>query len=289
MSRYEPILVTEAKATAQTKPDTSLSDEVITLCTELQREMRGLKFANKSSHQVWCYFDNHPLTVGYITYGRLQDSTSDEMYGVVSHTITNEKYSDYRKEFNTKMTKSLDTAVKLCKKFLRPHTLLDLNNFCKPEMTYGLQKLASSARDTATHALRAIGDDTLWAELKRLYQTNHEFHDPTLRDKLTQLYEADARAAEVRDKYKSGNGVRMLFVNIAQTASGQRFECAEIKEPPNSWERNFHEASTRVYYDQELPEDTAGALAVLSMLGEKEFVEGVGFKFSDTMYYVEIH
>ena len=286
MAEYEPIPIADAKKRHSNTPDHALSDELVTLCNELQRAMRGVKFANKSRTKVWCYYPNHPLTIGYVTYGRLQDSTSDLFYGVVSHTIDNGKYAEYRIERSTKMTSKLDTAVKLAKKFMRPHTLLELNKYAKSDMTYALNTLTGDTRDTATHALRAIGDETLWAELKRLYQTDHEFHDPTLRDKLTQMYEADARAAEVKEKYSTGNGLRMAFVNISESVSGQRFEVAEVKRPTSSWEHEFED--TQIYYGSDLPEHLTGAIAVLSMLENKQFVEGVGFKFSDTMYYVEL-
>ena len=286
MANYEPIPVSSAKKMHSNTPDSVLPDELVVLCDRLQRAMRGIKFANKSKNKIWCYLPNHPLTIGYITYGQLQDDTTNRLWGIVSHTIDNGKYSEYRVERRTKMTSKLETAVKLAKKFMRPHTLLELNKYAKSDMTYELSKLASDARDTASSAIRTIGEDTLWAELKRLYQTDHEFHDPTLRDKLTQMYEAEARASQIKEKYKTGNGLRMAFVNISESVSGQRFECAEVKRPTSSWEHEFED--THVYYGSDLPEHLTGAIAVLSMLGDKEFVEGVGFKCSDTMYYVEL-
>ena len=46
------------------------------------------------------------------------------------------------------------------------------------------------------------------------------------------------------------------------------------------------ESNTSLYELEAVPDDIKGKLALLSMVEPDHFIEGVGYKYSDAIYYV---
>lgn len=256
-------------------------EELLLLICKLKGVMPSLHTHVTSSGTAYLYMSNQPYILGRIKYGQLQDSTNDYMYGVVSPNITNEKYSDHRDLFNTKMTKNVDTALKHVKKYVRPMSLTDIARNSTNDYEHKIRSLVSSKVNAAENSKRSVMQDELMTELRTMYQTGYEFN-PTLAEKIHDWIEADAEASKYQRKFK--NDMSCRFVQVKNTPMGQHLSVAQCTDMLSY---STKVTPTDVFTATNAPEELVGKLSVLSILEDEGYVEDVGMKITDELFYVE--
>ena len=275
---FKQKLVKEVKAKYN---NVEAGEELLLLICKLKGVMPSLHTHVTSSGTAYLYMKNQPYVLGRIKYGQLQDSTMEYMYGVVSPNICNEKYGDSRELFNTKMTKNVDTALKHVKKYVRPMSITDIARVSTNDYEHSIRKIVSDKVNTAERNKRSILQDELMTELRTMYQTGYEFN-ASLAEKIHDWIEADAEAVTYQRKFKNDFSCR--FVQVKNTPMGQHLSVAQCTDMLSY---STKVTPTDVFTATDAPEELVGKLSVLAILADDTYVEDVGMKITDELFYVE--
>ena len=110
------------------------SEELWNFLNELGDAMPDIRFL--PSHKAsWDYgynrfaavMDGQPFVLGYVMYGDFSvNKDKGNKYTIRSTRINNEKYSPSRDQHNMVMPGDIKGAVKQAKKYIRPHSTLEL-------------------------------------------------------------------------------------------------------------------------------------------------------------------
>ena len=283
----------ERTVTAITKDADGLlnaSTELQTFMNRLQGVFRGVKFAKMMTNKVWVYYPDEPYPMGYIGYGDFRTEVcGDDQYMVASRKITNEKYGDYQDQFRMKMSSNMDTAIRNAKRFLR--------NFSPYEMAGANAKLLRSKANDVPEMLGSkfrksmrglfdheAGNRTgsfngrMLTELRHLVDSDHGFVDGEFGHQLKQMF-------EMGDAWKESfqKTVNVYFVRVFEKFGKQTFQVTELDDVRDYNPRVSDQFLT---YTDDLPEDIMGKLAVLSMTEDGNYVDDVGMRVDEGMFYV---
>ena len=283
----------ERTVTAITKDADGLlnaSTELQTFMNRLQGVFRGVKFAKMMTNKVWVYYPDEPYPMGYIGYGDFRTEVcGDDQYMVASRKITNEKYGDYQDQFRMKMSSNMDTAIRNAKRFLR--------NFSPYEMAGANAKLLRSKANDVPEMLGSkfrksmrglfdheAGNRTgsfngrMLTELRHLVDSDHGFVDGEFGHQLKQMF-------EMGDAWKESfqKTVNVYFVRVFEKFGKQTFQVTELDDVRDYNPRVSDQFLT---YTDDLPEDIMGKLAVLSMTEDGNYVDDVGMRVDQGMFYV---
>ena len=227
---------------------------------------------------------------------------NEPTYLITSHTIENRRFCpmNSKREYRTVSTKSIDKAVAKARTYLRPNKLSDIvrctferARSARGEYTNKLER----AFDTATRELgfatfRVDGspphvleemlrvtdmglirfNDAIDTQLRMFISTRDALLD-ALRFKTF-------KACWVHKDYKGDVVVDTHVIN-ATTFS----DTGDDGKGMTPYHKNFACANVQTY-GNDVPEDVESKISVLSMLDSGEFVEEVGFKYDDNVYYL---
>ena len=263
---------------------------VMDMAHDLGKVMRGIKAAPRDHTSMWIYRPQDTYPMGYIVYADLMDGGDGaERYSVFSPNISNGKYTHGEREFMAS-TLHRAKAVKNAAKYLRPlspiHVLQQVHGafIDKKYTAMALNEREHSSRmsKVSTNLFKPGLDVPLMAELKRILQSGYEFADKEL--------EADFREALQAKEEKQIDrteqiGAQFSFVEIVQQAGQTMFR--GYGAAPTYRQMPLVTGTDFSYTQEELPEHLRGAIAVLSMLGAGEYVNGVGYRAADNMFYVK--
>ena len=283
----------ERTVTAITKDADGLLDastELQTFMNRLQGVFRGVKFVKMRSNKVWVYYPDEPYPMGYIGYGDFRTEVcGDDQYMVASRKITNDKYGDYQDQFRMKMSGNMDTAIRNAKRFLRnfsPHEMAGANAKLlrskandQPEMLGS--KFRKSMRELFDHE---VGNRTgafngrMLTELRHLVDSDHGFVDGEFGHQLKQMFEMGDAWRESFHKT-----VNVYFVRVFEKFGKQTFQVTELDDVRDYKPRISDQFLT---YTDDLPENIMGKLAVLSMTEDGNYVDDVGMRVDEGMFYV---
>jgi len=273
---------------------------------------RGCKFGIERSappssdyacNKVFVYFPNQLYVMGAIGYSDVSvGEKSRTAFFIMSHMINNQKYHWSRKETNMVLTQDVSKAVVNAKKYLRPYTPADIAGITAETFSDAVRSTSYKYRSgerSAYVALQGAIDDAagvITQELLHLYYSGHTFQNPDARELVKQLVEAT-------DELKEAGGKRfcisLVFVHKSPIA-GVEPSVVVVGGPPEGVsvvsggdvlakafndKRRVSEATT-TYTMSELPEAIAGKVSVLNMVEDQTFVEGVGFKYNESIFYV---
>jgi hypothetical protein len=128
-------------------------------------------------------------------------------------------------------------------------------------------------------------DNALQKELKHMVETGYEFLDKTLGEQLRKSFAA-LKELEIA---RSANKDTFIFVEALKTVTGrQTFRVATDVNVSFYGDISNEELQDKisVYTQEELPEELAGKLSVLSMLDIEGYVEGVGYRAAESVFYL---
>ena len=257
----------------------------------LERHIRGIKFGVKdgSVSKVYAYMEGSPYAMGWVAYADFRDNPEQTtlMYTVCSHAIHNGKYSG-GEQMHMKMTTNFDVGIRNAKRYLRNLTTQEIALSDKDAVQRQFRKVNSSANETLENAMRNAlprhtGDTTnmesFMGELKHLVAIGYEWIDQSYGAKLVEFIKAYDEK-QTSDK----RTLDVIFVRAFNRAEQTMFETMEINNL-HEWSGGI-EGKVVTYDNTTLPVELAGKLSTLNMLGQGQYVEGVGLYHGDNMYYV---
>ena len=268
---------------------------------KLTQQMKGYKVSVSEMHNMlYVYREGDNYVMGIIGYGDFQTSgDGNDRYAVWSPNIKNMKYSHGLQQ-NMSLALKQDKAVKNAMKYIRPLTVEQTMKLSLRQCHRAAQEVVSKIRDNTgelrrelvnnffdTSTYSAPKPNPLQRELKHLVESGYEFLDKDLGDKLHKMFgglkELEAARQVVDNTFTfveaivSPTGRQMFRVHTDVDASTHYSITRSVSELPDN---------TSVYDQHNLPDELAGKLSVLSMLELEGYVEGVGYRAADNVFYV---
>ena len=268
----------------------SLSEQYIEIfATQVQREMRGIKFGVKangnSQHKKFVYMEGYPYTMGYLHYGDPRENAEQKVnhFCVSAPTIMNEKYADYNSNYAMKMSVNLNQGVKNAKRYLQPVPwgVVAHKNF--KEVRHAFNNIRNSFQDDFELSMGELGmkNKTLAPELANLIENGHVFLDKDLQDKIVDM--VAKRKLYEEDKQKRCD---LYFVYAYIKWGKETYIVIEIDDAQVISSPDWKTMQHTEYDADTLPEQLKGRVMSLNVLEQGTFVDGVGYKVGDNMFYV---
>ena len=266
------------------------SQELKNFRIRLRREMRGVYTKTRDNTSAWVCMDNEPMVLGWVGYGDYQTSKSgDPKYVVCARDIENMKYSDYTIQHNMRMATNIDTAIKHAKGHMRKYTTDDIAQVFAKDVKWAVNGIKEKARDEFREAVSGAGiklsghrdgmDNTLMTELFNMVHAGHKFTNGELDTSIRTLM------AKKKENDRFGKGATPVnFLRTYKHYDGMRVDIARIADITSYQMRPMYDHK-HTYLAQDLPDDFAGKAAVMSMCADGHFVEGVGYRVNEDMFY----
>ena len=240
--------------------------------------------------EMYAYFPDDMYTVGKVGFGDYCTTKAKDnikrtpSYMVSSMAITNTKYDGYRDQYHMIMSKNLSTATTNAKKYLRRYTPVDLVRTVARKVTDDLGMNSYAKKRASEDARSKLSDSTTIKELKNLVTSGYKFLHSEAEEYIKEaiakydVYE-DAKNAVVAGKYVTVStqlGVQMFDVIPIDNVTNTEKILASVS--PNDSVR---------YRAEDVPEELMGRVAVLSMAQSNNYIEGVGSRLGDTIFWVQ--
>jgi hypothetical protein len=233
--------------------------------------------------------------MGYIGFGDFRAGGDGEhLYTVWSPNIINNRYG-HGSQMHMAQAKQLKKGVSNALKYLRPLSVKQVASISTKSCRHKVSEVIGEARTQFTHAAAHIthnflildprrGDENaLQQELQHLVEIGHEFLDKELGDKLHTLFN---NLKEYVLSHENNSNV-FTFVEATKTITGRQvFRVATNVDTSFTYGFDVPQENISVYSQEELPEELAGKLSVLSMIDPDNYVEGVGYRAAANVFYL---
>jgi len=262
---------------------------------EVGKKLKGIKFKERNQNTLWAYREGESYAMGYIGFGDFRAGGDGEhLYTVWSPNIINNRYG-HGPQMHMAQAKQLKKGVSNALKYLRPLSVKQVASISTKSCRHKVSEVIGEARTQFTHAAAHIthnflildprrGDENaLQQELQHLVEIGHEFLDKELGDKLHTLFN---NLKEYVLSHENNSNV-FTFVEATKTITGRQvFRVATNVDTSFTYGFDVPQENISVYSQEELPEELAGKLSVLSMIDPDNYVEGVGYRAAANVFYL---
>ena len=264
--------------------------DIFPLCS-FAEVSRGIE----DSERVYVYHKHKPLVMGWIGYGDFRNSGGGDTYVVNSRKVSNGKYNDGTRNFFTVMSADIKVAMRNVSKYLIDYGPAELALIYSRDA----HKLWGATCDSLTDDLRAAqseitpspysreGISPLEAELQILVDAGYKFINPQFGECVNKFLSArEEFTGEVR---RRSSTLAMVSVELSPVSGNTLFVVARIDDinssnpalgPAGSW------VPKGTFVEDTLDRDIMGKLATLQMCEIGHWVDGVGYRPMDTLFYV---
>lgn len=259
---------------------------------KLLQAMPGIKFWPSNTEwagsmqvvrELSVFVDEYPFDIGRIGYGDWsvkQDGKTTE-YGVYSRKIENKKYRENSQLANMVITGKLDVAVKNACKYLVPFSHKELAKTYYDHFCVAVQRESRSYRDKLNSLVEPLHNNAVLAkELEFLVKQGVQFITPEFREASTKILAALEEANTEATRKTTG-----VFVRIKDVCGEQYADILEATDIKNSYKMTAGEVTTCSI--DELPQDIAESVSVLSILSPSQYAPRVGQRVEETIFWVE--
>tara|TARA_B100000214_G_scaffold345637_1_gene295672 strand:+ start:3420 stop:4343 length:924 start_codon:yes stop_codon:yes gene_type:complete len=265
---------------------------------EVQHSIRGIKFGTHNSDRdnkmkisdkyKFAYMDGQPYVLGYICYDDPRDNPQQHEYHYVvcSPYIQNMKYANYSAQMNMRMSVNKESALKHAKAFLRPRSFGNLAKIGYRNIQHGFSRERGKFVEDFRKAREVVGlqNDSLIPELSHLIDMGHNFLDADIHEKVLDLL--DKNKLLKADQEKKLNAV---FVYAYMRHNVETFNVVDLSgDEVRNYSFDWGSLSVKEYTSDTIPGDIKSKLVSLNMLQGEGFVDDVGYKVGDNMFYVAL-
>jgi hypothetical protein len=230
------------------------------------------------------YMDEYPFELGRASYGDHSVSgDGDPTYAVYSRRINNAKYATHRDQHFMIMASDMSKAVKNIRKYVTRYTTKELARALFEPFYNNVGRSLQKAQGNVGDAIKTVkyNDVALVTELRHLIKSGVQFVTPEfieLANKLPALTEE-----LVTQKQRKPDGVFVAFKSVGDE---MYVEMCVAHNARGSYLPTLSEdvATCKV---AELPPEIAGNIAVLNILENDNYVDGVGVKIDATHFWLE--
>lgn len=263
---------------------------------EISKKMKNVKFKERDTKTLWAYREGDNYAMGYIGFGDFRDNSyeGEHLYTVWSPNVYNGRYGGGA-QMHMVQAKHMKKGVSNALKYLRPLSVAQTVKMSKNNCRMKANEVVHDAGTEFSHGAELIKknflnslhgeDNALQKELKHMVETGYEFLDKTLGEQLRKAF----AALKELELARSANKDTFIFVEALKTVTGrQTFRVATDVDVSRYGDVSSEELQDKisVYTQEELPEELAGKLSVLSMLDIDGYVEGVGYRAAESVFYL---
>ena len=290
------------KAVSNNIDASKLTSDVVPLeyLREVSKALRdNCKFACDRTLGLWrryyVYTPDSMFVMGWVAYGDYGlDTPTGDKFVVGSHRIINRKYCEDRDQHHMSFSTKMVTAVRSAKRYILPighgevarrtindtnHTVAAFNSEISSLAKVALSKIGLEGR------LAEVSSSDVWAELCHKLDTNNPFLSAEF-----ERYVGEAREKINVWKVHQSASTDMYCVRVYERLGKQVFDVNLISDLPNPYNwRPVHNAdfgNRRYNSMDELPEEIMNKISALSICEVGGFVEEVGHRSMNTLYYV---
>lgn len=275
------------------------SPEVLAFMDAIRKKLRGIQF-KQAGRKYWAYYPDEVFARGFISFADVRESYGDgerkPTYNVRSPYIENNKTDVWNSELFFRLSSvNLNTAVRNAVKYLREYSPVDIVRVTADRARNGRSRVSHRELDDIRQLSNKICgslvvDKKIRNELLHLHNTGHQFVDPEFGSNVAEYFTKHAAHVE-----NEKTGQSYTFVLIKTVNGRHEFTCIDINDINSvadnatraiyrSSEEEKLDANARVTY--ELPDDVLSKVSVLTVGDNSNFLDGVGYKFCDEVYYV---
>ncbi len=275
------------------------SPEELAFIDAVRKKLRGIQF-RQNGLAYWAYYPDELFARGLISFADVRESygTGERKptYNVRSPYIENNKTDVWNPDLFFRLSSvNINTAVRNAVKYLREYTPVDIirvtvdrardeRNRVSHEEMDDIRRLSSKVCGSL------VMDKSLRNELMHLYNAGHQFVDPEYGSNVAEYFTKHAAHVE-----NEKTGVSYTFVYVKTINGRHEFTCIDIDDINSvadnaaramyrSSEEEALDANARVTY--ELPDDVLSKVSVLTVGDNNNFLDGIGYKYCDEVYYV---
>ena len=271
----------------------------------IKKQLRGIKFGvvkelNSRSHFMFAYYPDEVYARGKISYKDCRDikprGEEKLTFNVSSKSIENNKTNHYNGDLYYRMSSTnITTGIRNAVKHLRAYTPIDVmtttledlvrhRNGVGQNENYEIRQLSSYLCDSGVMCAN------LRTELLHLHTSGHNFINPVYGEKLDKYVSASKEQAE-----NSSMGQDYICVQVRTTSTGHEFTCLDVDDHKqlahdirydSRIEQRLSDMAANVRVTTELPDDVLSKVSVLTISDNDSFLDGVGWKYCDEVYYV---
>lgn len=246
------------------------------------RELRDVKFHRYGNATAIVYRDGDTHALGEIGYKNTKSKGSGELtYYVQSRRITNAKYKDSSWQHFIVATKSLKNAVAAASTYLVPFTCGEAAEATQTIARNLISEQVSKTAQVARNAYRDFTGDAGYAsnmggELMQELRT-HTFVSPKLNQAAAAYYAAYDTWKDAEAATKDG----VYYVGVTDNYGQQVVDTAHVSMSYPYKTECFDRVPVESVADW-----VKGRVAVLSMTPPLHYVQGVGLRVDDRVFYV---
>jgi hypothetical protein len=172
-------------------------------------------------------------------------------------------------------------AIKNALSHLRPYTPKELNDCFAYPVVRKVRDTNRENQEKVEDAQKAVTQhNQLQVELRAVVASGYQFVDADFGSKVAAfLNEVDEYALQTSE-------VHMFFVRAYMLNDQQMFDVTFLENAHNTWDYKVSTEPAERYTADTLPEHLSGKLSVLMMCELDEYVDGVGIRMNDGVFYV---
>jgi hypothetical protein len=241
--------------------------------------------------RVYCefavYLDDYPLDLGRINFrdngARKKDTYT---YGIYSRKIANAKYAYHRDQHHMVTATDVKKAMKKVSQYFIPFSTKELAQAFYEPLKNDVAKLGNTLeREMRTKADPIVHNHhELLQEIYWLKQRGVEFSSPKFRDIAENVEDIITRYEAEQNR-----SIGAIFVRFYEIGGETYFStqgAIEIKKHHDQLQ-GTEEWKIEGKPVEEMPEDIKGAVAVLSILNNGQYVASVGVKVDAKHFWIE--
>ena len=247
---------------------------------------------SKDRWSKWVYREGDSFPMGYIAYKDIRDDKAnddDPKYLVYSPNIHNGKYSYGDRMYSLQATtkeKAVKNAVTYLRALAVPQIVEITKDTCRQKMNRQIDKLRAEFQKEADNVKNSLfstelSGNALQAELKHMVESGHEFLNKELGQQIKEVFDKLGIFEEARQR----RSPRHLLVEAYQSFGQNKFRCVPVDTDRYGEDAVKYELRT-VRGEDDLPEEIKGQLAVLSMVDVEHYVDGVGYRAAENVFYL---
>lgn len=233
------------------------------------------------------YLDEFPFDIGRINFkdnGARKNNAYT--YGIYSRKITNAKYAYHRDQHHMVTATDLKKAMKKVSQYFMPYSTKELAQaFYEP-----MKDSINQAGLALTRELRSKVDpivhnhEEIVTEIAYLKSQGVQFKSPKFREIAENL-------GDVIERYdaESNRNTGAIFVRFYKVGGETYFstqQAIEMKKHHHQLQ-GTEEGKIEGKPVSEIPEDVMGAVSVLSILNDRQYVTNVGMKLDSNHFWIE--
>lgn len=238
--------------------------------------------------EMYAYLPDDEFVLGkigywdYCTTRAKNGSPRPESYMVQSQHVRNTKYDEYRDQYTMLMSKDMNVAIDNAKKYLRQYSPVDLIKAVAHKVSDNVGQFRYKKRRARDEALRDMSDFDVVKELKQLVASGYEFSYPDVKERVIKVLMAADDFATLEHKKFGGK-----FITVSNQLGVQMFDVIPYDDALGTITPEWKGEGGVRYRADEMPQDLLGRVAVLSMAQHYDYIEGVGNRMGESMFWVE--